>query len=67
MLQPLNSMESETIILTGARGRLSSALAQGLGENVVSVSRTGGGNGILCEDLFQSGLRAGSGVHLHCA
>jgi len=60
-------MQTETIILTGARGRLSSALAHGLGENVVSVSRTGGGNCILYEDLFQSGLLARSGVLLHCA
>ena len=60
-------METETIILTGARGRLSSVLAHGLGENVVSVSRTGGGNCILYEDLFRSGLFARSGVLLHCA
>ena len=60
-------MEPETIILTGARGRLSSVLAHGLGENVVSVSRTGGGSCILYEDLFQSGLLARSGVLLHCA
>jgi len=60
-------MEPETIILTGARGRLSSVLAQELGGNVVSVSRTGGGNCILYEDLFQSGLLARSGVLLHCA
>ena len=60
-------MEPETIILTGARGRLASVLAQELGGNVVSVSRTGGGSCILYEDLFQSGLLAQSGVLLHCA
>ena len=60
-------METETIILTGARGRLSSVLAHGLGENVVSVSRTGGGNCIIYEDFFRSGLLARSGVLLHCA
>jgi len=60
-------MEPETIILTGARGRLSSVLAKEFGGNAVSVSRTGGGNCILYEDLFQSGLLARSGVLLHCA
>jgi UDP-glucose 4-epimerase len=60
-------MEPETIILTGARGRLASAIAPGLGKNVVSVSRTGGGGCILYEDLFQSGLLARPGVVLHCA
>lgn len=60
-------MEPETIILTGARGRLPSALSSGLGGNVIPVSRTGGGGFILYEDLFQSGLLARPGVLLHCA
>ena len=60
-------MIPETIILTGARGRLSSVLSRCLGENVVAVSRTGGGGCILYEDLFQSGLLGRSGVLLHTA
>ncbi len=60
-------MEPETIILTGARGRLSSVLAKCLGDNVVPVSRTGGGGCILYEDLLQSGLLARPGVLLHSA
>lgn len=60
-------MEPETIILTGARGRLASVLAQELGDNVVSVSRTGGGGCILYEDLFQSRLLARPGILLHTA
>lgn len=63
----MSPMEPETIILTGARGRLSSVLSRRLGGNVVSVSRTGGGGCILYEDLFQSGLLARPGVLLHCA
>lgn len=60
-------MEPETIIITGARGRLASILSSQLGGNVISVSRTGGGGCILYEDLFQSGLLARPSVLLHCA
>lgn len=60
-------MEPETIILTGARGRLAAILSHQLGRNVVCVSRTGGGGCILYEDLIQSGLLACRSVLLHCA
>ncbi len=60
-------MPSGNIILTGARGRLASVLAQNLGSPIVPVSRTGGEGFLLYEDLLHSGLLRQPGVVLHTA
>ena len=60
-------MDPESIIVTGARGRLPSVLVSALGSGAVPVSRTRGGDCVLYEDLFQSGLLSRAEVVLHCA
>lgn len=58
------------VILTGARGRISSELAARFardGREVVRVSRTGGDGHTLYEDFFQAGLLPARSTLLHCA
>ncbi len=58
------------LIFTGSRGRLASVLAERFaraGAEVVLVSRTGGGNHLSYEDLWNSTLLQSGGALLHCA
>jgi len=58
------------VILTGARGRISSELADRFalaGRDVVRVSRTGGGGHTLYGDFFPAGLLPPGSTLLHCA
>jgi len=64
------SLESGPLIVTGSRGRLASILSdefERAGSDVVRVSRTGGRDHILYDDLLQSGLLGRGGAVLHFA